>query len=87
MTQSEFQRIENLLRVCDTNIARCQGVVTRSSALVERAKKLIEVCQKTVKDREAAVLRSVISSRQVGHASKLLLAVQTNELPRSQNVS
>ena len=80
MTQSEFQRIESLLRVCDTNITRCQKVVLRSSALVEQAKKLIEVFQKTLKDREAAALKSVDLSRQAAHASEQLLAAQRNEV-------
>jgi hypothetical protein len=80
MTQSEFQRIEALLCVCVTNVKRCQEIATRSSALVERAKKLIAVCQKTLKDKEAATLKSVQLSRQSAHASEQLLAAQRNEV-------
>jgi hypothetical protein len=65
MTQSEFQRIETLLRVCASNIARCQQIATRSSVLVEGAKKLVEDCQKTLRDKEADTLKSVKLSRQV----------------------
>jgi hypothetical protein len=76
MTQSEFERIETLLRVCATNIKHCQEIATRSSILVERAKKLIEDCQKSLKDKEAATLKSVKLSRQVARASQQLLATQ-----------
>src|SRR5262245_8928382 len=63
MTQSELQRVKRLLRLCDTNVVHCQGVVARSFALVERARTLIKICQNTVRDREAAALRNVEASR------------------------
>jgi hypothetical protein len=81
MTQSEFRRIESLLRVCAINVTRCQEVVTRSSALVERAKQLIEVCQQTLKHKEMAALKSIKSSQQAARASEQLLAVQKNQSP------
>ena len=82
MTQSELQRVNGLLRLCDTNVSHCQVVVARSFALVERARTLIKICQKTVKDREAAALRNVEASRQAGRASEQLLIASENRISR-----
>jgi hypothetical protein len=87
MTPPDFQRLEMLLRICATNVARCQEVVRRSSALVKRAKKLLDVCQETLSDRESAGLKSIGSAQRAVAASERLLVASNRRMPDVKRLS
>ena len=53
MTESEFQKVENLLRASAANMEHCRKVIVRSSALVDRAKKLIQFFEENRRNRNA----------------------------------
>jgi hypothetical protein len=53
MTESEFQKVENLLRACAANVKHCRKVVACSLGLVTRARKLIEFSEENRRSRNA----------------------------------
>ena len=53
MTESEFQKVEDLLRACAANIKHCRKVVACSLVLVSRARKLIEFSEENLRSKSA----------------------------------
>ena len=68
MTESEFQKVEDLLRACAANVKHCRKVVTRSLPLVTRARKLIEFSEENLRSKSAWTSKKPIAHA-VGHVS------------------
>ena len=61
--ESEFHKVENLLRACAANIKHCRKVIIRTAALVDRAKKRIEFSENNLRTKNVWSLKQPI-----GHA-------------------
>jgi len=53
MIESEFEKVENLLRACAVNVEHCRKVVARASALVNGAKIRIEFSKANLRSMNA----------------------------------
>ena len=60
MTESEFQKVKDLLRACAGNVNHCRKVVACSLALVTRARKLIEFSEENLRSRNARTSQQLI---------------------------